>query len=57
MELAACSAVPKIAGGRQTLAMEDVMAGKSGKDVRFPDALQGMEIFTVKGGHTVPEDE
>ena len=57
MELAACSAVPKIAGGRQVLAMKDTMEGKTGKNVRFPDALQGMEIFTVKGGHRVPGDE
>lgn len=55
-ELAACGAVPKMAGGRQVLAMKDTMAGKSGKDVRFPEALQGMEIYTVKGGYAVPEE-
>ncbi len=51
--MAACGAVPAIAGGRQILAMKDAMAGKKGKEARFQDSLQSMEIFTVKGGHAV----
>ena len=33
--------------------MKDAMAGKRGKEARFQDSLQSMEIFTVKGGHAV----
>ena len=51
--MTACGAVPAIAGGQQILAMKDAMAGKRGKEARFQDSLQSMEIFTVKGGHAV----
>lgn len=53
MEILAQSAVPKIAGGREVLVMEEVMEGTPCAETSCPRALQSMELFTVKGGHGV----
>lgn len=54
IDLMAGAAVPKVAMGKTTVAMADVMSGKPESEVRYPNSLRSMEIYTVKGGYALP---
>ncbi len=49
------AAIPKIATGKTTLAMSDVMKGIPESKTRYPNALHAMELYTVKGGYPLPD--
>lgn len=57
LDFYANGAVPKIARGSATIALSEVMDGKKEKESTFPEALQSMENYTVKGGYFLPGEQ
>ena len=57
IDLMAEAAIPRIAAGKTTLAMADVMEGIPESEARYPNALRAMELYTVKGGYPLPQEE
>lgn len=57
VDLMAEAAIPKIAAGKTTLAMSDVMKGMPESEARYSNALHAMELYTVKGGYPLPTEE
>lgn len=49
------AAIPRIATGKTTLAMADVMEGIPESEARHSNALCAMELYTVKGGYPLPK--
>lgn len=56
VDLMAEASVPKIATGKTTLAMADVMGGIPESEARYSNALHAMELYTVKGGYPLPKE-
>lgn len=56
VDLVAEAAIPKIATGKTTLAMSDIMGGIPESKARHSNALHAMELYTVKGGYPLPKE-
>lgn len=57
VDLMVSAAIPKIASGKTTFAMSDVMNGKPESEARFASALRSMDLYTVKGGYSLPKEK
>ncbi|MCI9046662.1 MAG: hypothetical protein HFG71_05195 [Hungatella sp.] len=54
IDLVANGAIPKVANGATVVTLKEVMEGKKESETSFPETLNSMEKYSVKGGYRIP---